>query len=88
MGEVPQGCETQRARARLNCSDNYDKPCFSFQNYGAPDAAKELIKHVDVQENVTGVAAQKSYTFTVKAKDGWKGKLTLAFPTVYREPER
>jgi len=60
---------------------------FSIEK-GSPPASDDAAKHVDVQESVSGQGSDKRYIFTVKAKDMWKGELTLTFPTVYREAPR
>jgi hypothetical protein len=60
-----------------------DRTIIATASFSPRDAA-DALKHVDVQQSTDKTAGGRSYTFTVKAKDDWTGKLTLAFPVVYR----
>jgi hypothetical protein len=62
-----------------NASFTFDHAASSID--GAP---RDLERHVDLTEAVSGAANTKTYTFTVKAKDDAKGRIAVDFPVAYK----
>lgn len=85
--QVSQGSE---AVCTVRASEGTAIESSSFDiDFGDSDAAfrRELLKHVEIQEEVTNPGAQpagKAFVFRVKANDSASGKLVLEFPVRYR----